>query len=44
MKPVLPKEEFNFMSPRYDVSAEEIRDRKKQAIEVENHRAKADII
>ena len=38
------EEEFNFMSPRYDVSAEEIRDRIKQAIEVENLRSKADII
>ncbi len=32
------------MSPRYDVSAEEIRDRIKQVIEVENLRSKSDII
>lgn len=37
------EEEFNSMSPRYDVTADEIRDRIKQAIESENLGAKADI-
>ena len=37
------EEEFNTMSPRYDVTAEEIMDRIKQAIEGENLSGKADI-
>ena len=37
------EEEFNSMSPRYDVTAEQIRDRIKLAIESENLSAKADI-
>ena len=38
------EEEFNSMSPRYNVTADEIRDRIKQAIEGENLSGKADIL
>ena len=38
------EEDFNSMSPYYDVTADDIRDRIKQAIEGENLRSKADVI